>query len=115
MWVADEADILIAQQAPRDTFLGKLFRTKNTDPLTKIKKDFDVQLASILERSFWLSNSIACLGGYPDSGFQRLGWDSRLEKFSNFTNLPTSSGHQALFRILSTGHVHQYQTDVYHL
>lgn len=61
MWVADEADILISQQAPADTFLGKLFRTKNTDPLTKIKKDFDVELASILERSFWLSNSVACL------------------------------------------------------
>lgn len=68
MWVADEADILIAQQAPIDTFLGKLFRNKNTDPLTKIKKDFDVQLASILEKSFWLSNSVACLSGY-----QRLG------------------------------------------
>ena len=65
MWVSDEADILIAQQAPADTFIGKMYRLKNTNPITVIEKDFNVELASVLERSFWLSNSLACLGECP--------------------------------------------------
>ena len=64
MWAAGETDILIAQKAPADTFLGKVFRTKNTNPITIVEKDFKVELVSILERSFWLSNSVACMGGY---------------------------------------------------
>lgn len=64
MWIeAEDNDLNLAKTAPRNTLLERLFRLKNTDPLTKIKQGLNTNLDRILKKSFWFSSGAS--GKHP--------------------------------------------------
>lgn len=59
VWMeGEEADLDLTKTAPHHTFLNRLYRLKNTWPITVAKRYNAQNYEPILRRSFWFTNEV---------------------------------------------------------